>query len=66
MRHDVPKLIGMLGHMDRNVKLFAVHRLDTLGRKAKEALPSLEEMARASDQEIAKAARKAVHDITVK
>jgi HEAT repeat protein len=57
---DIPKLVSLLQDPHREVRLYAIYRLDTLARRAKDALPALEPILRDADPEIARAARKAV------
>lgn len=61
---DVPMLMGLLKHENRNVRLYAVNRLETLGRRAKEAVPALDEIGKSNDAELAKAAKHAIRLIS--
>ncbi len=63
---DVPKLVSLLQHPQRPVKLYACYQLDNLGRRAREAVPALETVARDPDQDLARIARKAIRSITLK
>ncbi|MEQ1859261.1 MAG: HEAT repeat domain-containing protein [Chthoniobacteraceae bacterium] len=61
---DVPKLVGLLGNPTRDLQLFALRRLESLGRRARDAVPAIEPIARTSDYELSRAARRAMQSIT--
>lgn len=60
---DIQKLIPLLQGQHREVRLYAIYRLDTLARRANDAVPALEVVSKDSDAEIARAARKAISNI---
>jgi len=63
---DIAKLAELVQHPNREVQLFAIHRLDNLGRRAKDASPALEAMVKSPDQELSRAARRALASINLK
>lgn len=63
---DVAKLTPLLDHPQRQVRIFACYQLDRLGRRAKDALPALERLARSDDEDVARTARRAIRSITNK
>ncbi len=60
---DIQKLIPLLQGQHREVRLYAIYRLDTLARRADEAVPALEAVSKDPDSDIARAARKAISNI---
>lgn len=60
---DVPKLTALLQHPQRSVRIFACYQLSNAGRRAREAAPLLEPLARSEDEELSRAARRALRSI---
>jgi HEAT repeat protein len=60
---SVPALVELLASSQREVKMLACDKLGKMGRAAKDATPQLEPLASAGDEELARAARRALRSI---
>jgi HEAT repeat protein len=60
---DVAALVGLLNHAQRDVRMTACERLGRLGKDAKEATSTLGPLTRDADQELARAASRALRAI---
>ena len=60
---SVPALVELLASQQRDVKMLACEKLGKMGRAAKDATPQLEPLASAGDEELARAARRALRSI---
>ena len=60
---SVPALIELLGNPQRDVQILACEKLARLGRAARDANPHLEPLAAASDEDLSRAARRALRII---
>jgi len=61
---DVSKLTALLNHPQTSVRMFACYQLINAGRRAREAVPALEALAQSSNEDLARAARRAIRSIT--
>jgi HEAT repeat protein len=60
---DLGLLIPLLGHADREIKLAACERIGRLGKNGRDAAEALRDTARDPDEEVARAARRALRAI---
>jgi len=60
---NVGLFTGLLAHARRDVRILACQKLGRMGRTAREAIPALEKMTGEQDEELSRAARRALRTV---